>query len=409
MRISALLIAVGLVVLAGCSGDSAAARYVAVDTLPGGIPRTITSQPIDSGRWQLVRDRDIQPPELDSAELINPSDVALADDGSLLVVDRPTHVKVFDRSGQLLRRIGREGAGPGEFRAAYLAVRGDTLVVQDPQNARATTFNWRTGVMLSERRTSCCYYSPMGVDGQGRAVVRAMAQPPDSSWRNVHTFVRFPLGGREADTVWVLERQDVDPPKSWVLRQGSGSQTRMVMSTSVPLQPTTAAQVDPTGGFITGWSGAYVLRLTSDGRDTTSLFGRTWTAPAVSGGEKQRIVEQRIEQMIGNGRSSWSESALRASFDVAMIPDTRPAYAGFRVDAAGRRWVQREEPDTTQVRFDLFDDRGRWLDVVTVPAMSWPRAAWAPVAWGHDEAAVILEGDDGRPLIRVFRITRVVD
>ncbi|HEX7122526.1 MAG TPA: hypothetical protein VF178_09180 [Gemmatimonadaceae bacterium] len=409
MRIPMLLIAAGLVMLVGCSGDSPAARYVTVDTLPGGIPRTITSQPIDSGRWQLVRDRDIQPPELDSAELMNPSDVALADDGSVLIVDRPTHIKVFDRAGQLLRRIGREGAGPGEFGAAFIAVRGDTLVVQDPRNARATTFNWRTGAILTERRTSCCYFSPMGVDGQGRAVVRAMARAPDSTWRNVSSFVRFPLASTEADTVFVLDRQDVDEPKSWILRSGSGSQTRMMMAMSVPLQPSTNAQVDPTGGFITGWSGAYMLRLTSDGRDTTALFGRAWTAVAVSGSEKRRIVDQRIEQMTGDGRSSWSEDALRASFDASMIPDTRPAYAGFRVDAAGRRWVQREDGDTTQVRFDLFDEQGRWLDVVAVPSSSWPRTAYAPAAWGREEMAVILEGDDGRPLIRVFRITRVED
>jgi hypothetical protein len=399
--------AVGLVVLlaaSGCRESPAAANpYVHVDTLAGGIPRTITTHPIDSGRWRLVRARDIQPPDLDSAELVSPQDIAIGDDGSVLVVDaRPVHIKIFDPSGRHVRSIGREGSGPGEFRSAYIAVRGDSVVAQDARNARATTFNWRTGEMLSERRTACCYFNPIGIDSAGRVVVRSILQPPDTIWRNAQGFVRFPMNGRTADTIFVRERQDVTPARPWLIREGN----LIRMAVAVPYQPRAHYVVDPTGSYLTGWSGDYLFRLTRDGRDTVALFGREAEPLAVSAAEKQRLVDQRIAEVREGNRSGPSEAELRAAFDAAAIPDVMPAYEGVAVDAAGRRWVRRTSADTMTVRFDLFDQSGRWLDVVDVPAAGWPRLAWASVAWGMTEAAVTLEGDDGRPLVRVYRIER---
>jgi hypothetical protein len=401
--LAGLVVAAAAMISSSCGDASAAAKYVQVDTLPGGIPRTITSQPVDAGKWRLVRARDIQPPELDSAELLQPRDVAIAEDGSVLVVDsRPTVIKVYDANGRHLRTIGREGSGPGEFRSAYIAVRGDTVVAQDAQNARATSFDWRTGAMLSERRTACCYYSPIAIDGAGRAVARAMARPPDSTWRNAQAFVRFPINARTADTIFSLERQDTEEGRSWLVREGN----RISMGVAVPLQARPHHVVDPTAALITGWSGDYSLRVTTDGRDTVALFGRPWTSIPVSGAEKQRMVDARIAEMTEGRRSGPSAEVLRAAFDPSFIPDTRPAWDLFSVDAAGRRWVRVSDSDTTIVRFDLFDREGRWLDLVQVPASDWPRSAYAPVAWGREEVAVMLEGEDGRPLVRVYRIVR---
>jgi hypothetical protein len=63
----------------------------------------------------------------------------------------------------------------------------------------------------------------------------------------------------------------------------------------------------------------------------------------------------------------------------------------------------------TTATFDLFDREGRWLDQLSVPRTDWPREVWEPVSFARDRVAVILEGDDGLPLVRVFRIVRKVD
>lgn len=379
-----------------------AALSVRTDTLPGGIVRTISLHPADSGRWSLVAERDIQPPATDSAELLEPSDVALADDGSVLVAEsKPAHVKVFDAQGRFVRTIGREGSGPGEFRAPWIGVRGDTLVVQDPRNTRATMFNFRTGAILSERRTACCYWHPIAFDGAGRAVARTIARSPDSTQRNALAFVRFALTGSAADTVFVDERAGLPEAKPWIVREGN--LTRMTVS--VPLQPAVQYAVDSKGGFVTGWTGEYSLRTTRDGRDTVALFGREFAPGVVTAAEKTRIVSDRIREMRGFDPNGPSEAVLRQSFDASLIPDAYPAFERIWVDRRGRTWVRLTNADTSRVTFDVFDERGRWLDVVAVATADWSRESWT-VAWGEDRVAVILEGKDGRPVVRVFRIVR---
>jgi hypothetical protein len=398
----ALLISAGIAPT-GCSDTSAASLHVRVDTLPGGILRTVTEQPVDSGRWTLVADLDVQPPELGAGELLDPADLALAEDGSVIVADRkPAAIKVYASDGRFVRAFGTEGSGPGEFRAAYIAVVGDTLVVQDPRNGRATTFNWRTGAMLSERRTACCYYAPIAVDGSGRVVVRATTPSPDTALRNAQAFVRFAPNGTAADTVFIGAQQAALGADPWLVRDGD----LVRMAVMVPYQPSLALAVDPRGGFVSAWTGEYVIRRTRAGADTTALFGRRFTPTVVTAEDKQRLVNARIASMRLQDPSGPSEEVLRASFDPARIPNARPAFEQMRVDGAGRLWVRRADSDSSVVRFDLFDVDGRWLDVLEVPGEGWPRDLWGPTSFAARAAAVVIDGSDGRPLVRVYRIER---
>lgn len=389
--------------LPGCGDGDARTSAVTVDTLPGGIVRTMSSAPIEPGRWSLVRARDVQPPELDPAELLEPRDVALADDGTVLVADtKPERIKIYDRGGRLVRTLGGEGDGPGEHRVAFIALRGDTLVVQDPVNSRATTFDWRTGAIVAERRTACCYWSPIGVNAAGEVFARSIVSAPDTTLRNVQAYVRFPIAGTTVDTIFALERQDTPPMKSWDVREGDWVR----MSTLVPFEPSAHFTIEPTGAHLTGWNGQYLLRTSRDGRDTIALFGRAASPRPVTAAEKSRVTEARIADMRRGNPQGTPEEVLRMAFDVSLIPDRYPAFESLGVDRAGRRWVRLGGPDTTQVAFDVFDPQGRWLDSLAVPASDWPSRGWAPTAWSRTEVAVILEGEDGRPLVRVFSIVR---
>ena len=346
------------------------------------VPRIITARSLETGRWSLVLERIIQPAEGDSAELLDPTDLAITDDGFVAVSEpKPAHVKVFGPNGAFVRRVGREGSGPGEFRSGYIGMRGDTLVVQDPRQGRAVILNWRTGATIGGLLTARNYFYPVGIDASGRAVVRTIARGQDTTMVN-QGFVRFPLNASRADTLWVTERRPRSEIKAWLVREG----TLVRMGVPVPLQPVAVYAVDPAGTFVTGWSGEYVLRTTRNGRDTAMLFGRPYTPIPVRASEKAALAI--------------------AVFAVSLIPDRRPAFDAIHVDGAGRRWVRLATMDTSSVMFDVFGADGRWLDAVRVAAAGWPREAWKPVAFSKTHAAVVVEGDDDRPLIRIYRITR---
>ena len=67
----------------------------------------------------------------------------LSDGGFAVLEQVPAEIRVFDASGVFLRRIGREGDGPGEFRSplGVAALAGDTLLVWDRGSRRLSWFS----------------------------------------------------------------------------------------------------------------------------------------------------------------------------------------------------------------------------------------------------------------------------
>jgi hypothetical protein len=392
-----------LLSLASCTtGNDRAARQPKIDTLPGGIIRTISKSPVDSGRWHLVFERTVQPAEGTPGELIDPSDLALAEDGTLYVVDdKPMGIKVFGPDGRYLRSIGRAGDGPGEFRYAYLALKADTLVVHDPRLGRSSTFVASTGAFLNVKSTAGMYFAPIGLDGEGRVVVPQMVRAPINQ-PMVIGYVRFALNGSGVDTVVIPQRPTTADPKRWIVPNPHGPGA--IMDHQVPLRPRDLVAVDRTGGFVTGWSGEYFLRTTRNGTDTGAIFGRSFKPEAVTATEKQQLIDAAIQSTIA-GIGEIPEATLRQAFTADAIPDQRPAFEGLWTDPAGRRWVRLSEPDTTLVRFDLFDARGRWVDQLTVPRNKWTPQPWQPVAWSADRVAIVRPDEREKPMIAVYRIT----
>src|SRR5688500_7808836 len=124
-------------------------------------------------------------------------DVSVGTDGLVYVADgMEKGVRVYSRTGRLLRIIGRRGSGPGEFLAVgRLSWIGDTLVVQDPSVQRFILFN-RTGALLDSFRPTVGAYLTRGVLGdrsilaQPRSREYALAAGPSMPLLRVFTATR---------------------------------------------------------------------------------------------------------------------------------------------------------------------------------------------------------------------------
>jgi len=78
--------------------------------------------------------------------------VCVDDDENIITMDNEEGcIRIFDKTGQLLRRFGRKGQGPGEFQnVTYLSViEGDKIGVVDRSNHRLSHFS-RDGKCLKE-------------------------------------------------------------------------------------------------------------------------------------------------------------------------------------------------------------------------------------------------------------------
>lgn len=381
--------------LAACAGTEAESLSEAtVDTLPGGVIEVMSPGPTawsDTSGWKLVPAGQLEGGVGMPGELINPSDVAVGDDGTVYVSDAdPAAIKVYDSTGAFVRTIGREGEGPGEFRVAYLAVRGSHLLVQDPQIARASLFD-TSGAFIRSWGTSCCFYGQPAIDARGRVVVRAMNTPDmHASW----VLYRYDTLGTMLDTLLLPEQET--KADQWTIREGG--RTRMGML--VPFSAQSRFNYRHTGGVIRGWSGDYRLVMSESGRDTLTVFGRAWTPEPLPDERRDREYEERVRS-IDDNMDGMDEIDIRNQLDKGRMPSHLPAFETMSQDPTGAIWVMLDA-DSALTRFDVFDSTGIYLGRVNAPGLI---PAWQS-AWGRDAVHVIEEDADGLPRVAKYRIVR---
>lgn len=396
MRVTEPFAATGLFLLAvsACGGAEASNLAKAVtDSLPGGIPRVTSAAPTawtDSSGAALVEQNRFSGEDGTDSELGEPRSIAVDDQGRVYVVDsKPAAIKVFSPNGQLVRTIGREGEGPGEFRIGFIAVRGPHLVLHDPRVSRTSV--WDTaGTFIRSWHTSCCYWTDIQVDKAGRIYIPSMVAPKAGEPPRGTPWVRWTTEGAAIDTVWVPAQPD---EKVWTVTAKRDGKNVSMMSTSIPFRPSLTYTLDPDGGLLFGHTEEYSIVRSRTGSDTSRVFGRAWIPDPVTDVRRNSELESQIKGAI----ESFGEDNLRAAFKLEDIPATFPAFMNLWIDGSGRVWARRYAvADTSRSYFDVFDSEGAYLGPVTVP---FKMSKWGMQAWTRDGVVTVIEDDEGRPTV----------
>lgn len=324
--------------------------------------------------------------------LASPKSIAIGDYDRIYIGDEgPARVLSFDSAGALLRVIGREGSGPGEFRSPVVGA-GAFLVVNDAQLKRLTAFD-TDGRLLWTKAGTCCRSRPIRVDQAGRIYV-----------------VASPLiigGGLPLDDMIVFSQRG-DPVDTIRVPgfggSGAGKQEwRLVnkqaaLAVGIPFIPEEVFAITRDGSVIWGHSSRYTLKEGTDASAARNTITRPWTAPPLSTAERTRGRAAKVEDFA----TMVDKASLEAAFDLADVPERAPAFFAIDVDRCGRWWVLRTtaymESATT---FDILSDRGAPIATVTFAERLAGDTKWAV---GRDKLAAIVQDGDGAPALGVYLI-----
>lgn len=329
----------------------------------------------------------------------------LSDGGFAVLEQVPAEIRVFDRSGQFLHRVGRDGDGPGEFRSpvGLVVLAADTILVWD-RGARRLSWFSIDGTLERERTLR----EPGGI----RTVRRVALSPSGAVVVLGATTREEDLGnqGRVRETWQVVP---VEPGGD----AGSPLGTIPGTERAIQVQGSAAGQVVSVNVQGRWWWG--------EGFAWASERG-VWTADQLSFEARHFDLERgldRIVRVVAEDRpftNALIDSLHRAELDRVIDPQIRefwradfeerdypqgvPPVAGVFGDAAARVWIGLPEPPPERLpsgelmairRWMMFEDdatvdsddtRLEFLGILTLPPRSHP-------LWADTEGVLLVRVD----------------
>jgi hypothetical protein len=308
-------------------------------------------------------------------QFVDVSAGARASRGEIIVADRGTRsVRVYDRSGTFVRKLGGAGSGPGEFRdpAQVVIPSGDSVLVWDQEAFRVTRFDL-AGQLL-------------GVETLDLAGLIKASTPP-----------LYPGGVELLETgdylVRLAEKAAIKRPPalSEPFRDRSGA---LRVSRDLSTIDTLAFFLGVEQLTVEAPFGPYPVPLPL-GRDTWIAHGGLSPRVCIGDQEERGItcidgdgsrtrirwdlsprkvtdseMEEWREEMVQFFGPKLTGGEVRAMLGQVPMPRSRPPHSRLLLDRAGNLWAKlgpTEEREGASFDYLVFDGECRLLGTVTLP------------------------------------------
>jgi hypothetical protein len=286
---------------------------------------------------RLVTEMRVKPGIDDTALFTDAQEFDVDRGGRVWVFDRPSRsIFLFDSVGKLVRRIGRRGAGPGEFNdnGGMVVLNDQRLAQWDPSNARISFFS-PAGDFLTSWPVSGGFGSNNNLvtDNSGQLYTkRPLFRPggrganpganPDRGGSGV--LVSYRSGGTLGDTL--------RPPSFEMMNYGySAFRDGRHAVVSAPHAPRSLWVWHPAGYFVAGDGSNYHITI---GRRNAKPVRIERTAPAVPiPDQERRTSEAAITLMMRTVDPSWS---WRGS----PLPRVKAPLINMFIARDGRIWAE---------------------------------------------------------------------
>lgn len=314
-------------------------------------------------------------------------------DGLIHVLEgQELRVRVYDDSGRIVRVLGGQGEGPGEFQSAYrFGFIGDTAWVYDLGLSRITLFGPegdflrtirtpRTSIEAAAGISITLYGSSLRADGTVGSDwgYGALSGGPEDTLAVPH--VRFDTTGAILDTIR-MQRWSFPTP---VTVDGQTIVAPTLPST-FELQVEAGLEYFAVTRSIAANADDARFSVARIGARGDTIFHRAYSYEPVPFPETwlDSLVGRRVESLARSGR--YTRTALESAFRaVIALPAYQPPIYNGRAGADTVLWLQREDDDRNVRQWLRIGPDGELLGAVEVPngvTIRWSRGdiVWAVV------------------------------
>jgi hypothetical protein len=387
-----------VLLVAGCGSADAVGERGTLTTVFDSTADTVSARvagdlPADAVR-QLVTEVAIAPGIDDTTLFTRVSEFDVDHAGRFWVFDNDSRaIFVFGSDGTLIRRIGREGGGPGEFEqnGGMVLLADGRLAQWDSRNARISFFD-STGSFITSWPVPGGFSTSNGLytDAGGALYLRRPVTPPrEGEILGRMGLVRLVEGGAFADS---LVPPDLPVPREVYVARREGSTS----STGSTYGPNHFWAWTPSGEFVAAHGGNYEMVVVRN-EAKPLVIRRTMTPVPIDPAEREWEA-QNIAWSLRQTDPNWS-------WQGPPIPSTKAPMRGLQVTRDGRIWVQVAVPsDTIPVAerqefpdslrpvpahrmspvYEVFAPSGEFLGRVTLPPLARLVEADGNTVWGLD-------------------------
>jgi len=329
----------------------------------------------ESDAWRVSAEPQLKIGVLQGAaeyQLVDVTAAARQSDGDIAVVDSGVReVRLFDRDGTYVRRLGGPGSRPGEFEdpAQVLVAAGDSVIVWDNAFYRASRFDSAgafAGAQSVDRGSTARAIEPpfypgkadLLADGQlvVRLVEKSLKGDPAAASRPRSGALKVSADLSRIDTLMFfagIEQVSVDAP--W-------GRTDVVP----PLAKRTVIAVGATspGICIGDQQGP---EIDCFGADASHTIVR-WTPEPAPVTEREIAIWR--DTIVAQYTQKVSRDAALQVLNRVPNPTARPPYSRIALDRVGNLWVESGrtnglEPES--IEYLVFDPTGALLGAVALP------------------------------------------
>lgn len=291
----------------------------------------------------------------------SPRGIVVHTDGRIYVIDSSAHnIKMIGPDGKLMKVIGQEGQGPGDFYSpAFIAISKNRLVVWESMNRRFSILDM-DGEFLKLAKIDDELGRPIKMRAlpDGRLVVMTEAQVEiDNKLLQQYTLFLLSSDFEIVKTLFShkLRRRKLitDPMRVYVPQ---------------PYAPNILWDITSDGRIVLGCSDLTDIEVFDPDRGRLFTFSFEYTPVKLTDEDKDNHFAIFTMTVIRGNKKETKQGAPDYIKDNTGFPRYKPAFKDIVTDDEGNIWVRpfHEDRELEDFLFDVFDKKGQFIKRIRV-------------------------------------------